>query len=216
MKILLISSSPLAEKSRTFALAKEVVKGLGAEEATETVQLCGRKIEFCRSCEVCHLKVMQCPIKDDIWEIVEKMLAADGIIFASPNYINQVTASMKALFDRTSHFIHCKRLLGKYTAGVVTSGSGYDVPVLDYLKHYSISCGAQYAGGVSSGMPVKDDKKSEAVKLGEALALAIKNKTVFPDQAELIETGKQRFKKLIEFRKKDWEGEYRYLQDQGW
>jgi len=71
--------------------------------------------------------------------ILEKMLDAEGIILASPNYINQVTASMKALFDRSSHFIHCKRLLDKYVAGVVSSGSGQDTASLAIIS-YKIGC----------------------------------------------------------------------------
>lgn len=58
--------------------------------------------------------------------------------------------SMKALFDRSCHFIHCKRLTGKYIAGIVSSGSGKDNPVINYMKHYALTCGAQFAGGISS------------------------------------------------------------------
>lgn len=65
-----------------------------------------------------------CPIKGDAPKVINKMLEADGIIFATPNYINHITASMEALFERASHFIHCKRLLGKYVAAAVSSGSG--------------------------------------------------------------------------------------------
>jgi len=216
MKILLISSSPHKQKSRTFMLASEVVKGLGEGVETEVVHLSDYKIEFCRHCDLCHLKILQCPLKDDAGKILSKMLEADGIILASPNYINQVTASMKALFDRSSHFIHCKRLLGKYIAGVVTSGSGLDKEVLDYMKHYSNTCGAQFAGGVSAGMPVDEKKKTEAFKLGEALAAAVKGGKSFPDQQKVIEEGKTRFVKLIGMRKDEWLGEYQYFKEKNW
>lgn len=112
MKILLISSSPRKEKSNTFFLAKDVLLGLSQEEADiETVHLCDFKILFCKHCERCHKNMMHCSLSDDAHVILNKMLEVDGIILASPNYINQVTASMKALFDRSTHFIHCKRLL---------------------------------------------------------------------------------------------------------
>ena len=150
MKILLISSSPHKEKSKTFSLAGGVLKGLSSNAADiETIHLCDFSVFFCKHCEQCHKDILQCPLPDDVHVILKKMLEADGIILASPNYINQVTASMKALFDRSSHFIHCKRLLGKYIAGVVSSGSGQAQEVLDYIKYYGHTCGAQYAGGVS-------------------------------------------------------------------
>ena len=53
--------------------------------------------------------------------ILEKMLKAEGIIFASPNYINQITASMKALWDRASHFIHCRRFQDKYVSAIAVA-----------------------------------------------------------------------------------------------
>jgi len=216
MNILIISSSPHKLKSRTFALANEVIKGLGDGAKTEVVHLCDMKIGFCASCDLCHAKLMQCAIKDDAEKILKKMLDADGIILASPNYINQVTASMKALFDRTSHFIHCKRLLGKYVAGVVTSGSGQNKEVVEYMKHYSNTCGAQFAGGVSSGVPVDEKKKGEAFELGKSLIEAIKDKKTFGDQAQFIESGKEHFKRIMELRKNDWIEEYQYWKDKGW
>ena len=110
MQVLLISSSPHREKSSTYALAKEALRGVEAQGgAVETVHLDARKIRFCKHCEACHKKLMRCPLKDDAGAILRKMLLADAIVLASPNYINQVTASLKALFDRSSHFIHCKR-----------------------------------------------------------------------------------------------------------
>ena len=216
MNVLVISSSPHKLKSRTFMLANEAIKGLGSGVNTEVIHLCDKKIEFCRHCELCHEKPMQCPIKDDTGTILKKILAADAIILASPNYINHVTASMKALFDLSSHFIHCKRLMGKYIAGVVTSGSGQDKEVLDYIKHYSNTCGAQYAGGVSSGAPVGEEKKNEAFRLGAALAAAVKDKKIFHDQVKSIEVGKEHFKRIIELRKNEWPGEYQYWKDKGW
>ena len=132
------------------------------------------------------------------------------------NYINQVTASMKALLDRSSHFIHCKRLLDKYIAGVVSSGSGQAKEVLDYIKYYGHTCGAQYSGGVSSAAQSIGEKTEEAIKLGRKFALDIQEKRNYPEQLELIESGKQHFRLIIEARKKEWVGEYRYWRDKGW
>lgn len=218
MRILLISSSPHKVKSQTFILAKEVLNGCSCYEGIdcEVMHLCGLKIEFCKHCEACHKKILSCPIKDDTHMILQKMIEADGIIIASPNYINQVTASMKALFERGSHFIHCKRLLDKYIVGVVSSGSGRDEDVLGYIKYYSNICGAQYAGGVSSVAAVSKQKLEEAFKLGKKLFLDIKEKKEFSGQKKDIERGRQYFKKIIEMRKNDWVEEYQYWQRKGW
>lgn len=217
MKILLISASPRKEKSQTFFLAKEVLRGVLSEANNSTIiHLCDFKIEFCRHCEACHKKNMECPIKDGVANILKEMLEADGIILASPNYINQVTASLKALFDRASHFIHCKRLLGKYITGVVSSGSGQDEEVLDYISYYAHTCGAQYSGGISSNAHAIKNKYEEAFNLGKKFAQDIKEKKIYTDQTEIIEKGKEYFKKIILMRKDDWSGEYKYWQGKGW
>ncbi|MFH1202075.1 MAG: flavodoxin family protein [Candidatus Omnitrophota bacterium] len=217
MKILVISSSPHKEKSQTFLLAGEVLQAFSDEGAKcEVIHLLEYHINFCQHCEACHKKILNCSLKDGISIILEKMLEADGIILASPNYINQVTASMKALFDRSAHFIHCKRLLGKYIAGVVSSGSGQDKDVLDYIKYYAHTCGAQYSGGVSSSAYAIKEKAEEAYQLGKKILRDIKDKNVFVDQMKIIEAGKEHFKRIMQLRKEDWKEEYKYWQDKGW
>jgi len=217
VKVLLISSSPHKEKSKTFFLAKGVLGGLLKEGCDcEAIHLDDFRIFFCKHCEECHKKILHCSVLDDVNIILKKMLEADGIILASPNYINQVTASMKALFDRSSHFIHCKRLLGKYIAAVVSSGSGQDKEVLDYIRFYAHTCGAQYSGGVSSAAHLVQEKTEEAAKFGRKLALDIKEKKTYPDQIELIDNGKQHFREIIKLRKNEWQEEYQYWLDKGW
>jgi len=217
MKILLISSSPHKEKSKTFSLAREVLKGLPQELADiDTIHLSDFSVLFCKHCERCHKNMMHCSLSDDTHVILIKMLKADGIILASPNYINQVTASMKALFDRSSHFIHCKRLLSKYIAGVVSSGSGQDKNVLDYIEYYGHICGAQYSGGVSCAVQSISEKKEDAIRLGRKLATDIQEKKIYPEQLELLEKNKQHFRQIIEARKNEWAEEYDYWKRKGW
>ena len=217
MKVLLISSSPHKEKSSTFLLANEVLRGLKDEGAVcEALHLVDFKVFFCKHCEACHKYILRCSLKDDVYMILQKMLNADGIVLASPNYISQVTASMKALFDRSAHFIHCKRLLDKYVAGVVSSGSGQNKEVLDYIAFYSHTCGAQYSGGVSAIQRFSEDKKAEAFKLGKKLASDIKEKKVYPEQLQTIEQGKQHFAQIIKLRRDDWQEEYKYWLEKGW
>ncbi|MFH1889176.1 MAG: flavodoxin family protein [Candidatus Omnitrophota bacterium] len=217
MKLLLISSSPRRENSNTFVLAKEVLKGCLNECGNpEIIHLADLNIGFCRSCEGCHKEILRCSIGDNLPAILNKMLEADGIIIASPNYINQVTASMKALFDRSSHFIHCKRLLGKHIIAVVSSGGGEDDGVLDYIKYYAHTCGAQYSGGVSSRVPLIKERMEEARGLGASFVSDIREKREYPEQTALIEKEKQYFAQIIKIRKNEWQEEYRYWQEKGW
>ncbi len=198
-------------------MAKEVLRGAAQKGVDcELLHLDDSRILFCKHCEACHKNILRCSLKDDTGPILKKMLEADGIILATPNYINQVTASMKALFDRSAHFIHCKRLLGKYIAGVVSSGSGRDQNVLDYIKYYSHTCGVQYSGGVSSSATTIQEKMGEVLALGKRLAADIKEKKVYPEQIDTIERGRQYFAEVIKLRKSEWQEEYLWWQEKGW
>lgn len=216
MKILGVSASPRKEKSQTQVLLKEAlqeIEKLGA--LTELVQLPDLRIEFCLACYHCHKK-KGCIIDDDVFGLLDKLLESDGFIFATPVYIRQVTASLKAVMDRSSHFIHCQRLLGKYACGIVTSGGGRGEEVLDYIKDYLITTGAQYAGGVSVKVPLNRSAREEAKDLGRNLVKAIKEKKQYPPQLNQIKNFREFFKEVIQVRKDDWKQEFKYWQKQGW
>jgi multimeric flavodoxin WrbA len=217
MKLLGISASPRKNRSNTFLLLKEVLSGAEKEgEQTEVVHLCDLKIDFCRHCESCHKNLMVCPIKDDAHLLLNKMLESDGIIFASPVYIDNITGYLKTFLDRSTHFIHCQRLLGKYVGAVATAGGGPQQMVLDYIHHYSLVCGAQYVGGVSSVVPVTEEIKKRTSELGRNLVQAMRNKTEFPHEMEEILSRRNYFRRIIEIHKEEWSAEYDYWREKGW
>ena len=216
MKVLAILGSPRGARSQTRVLAEAVLAGVrdqGGE--TEVVDLSPVKIEFCTACEACH-KSPRCPLDDAGCAILEQMLAADGIVMASPVYLNQVTAQMKTLLDRTSHFIHCLRLSDKYLAAVTTSGGGGGADAQEFLRKYATAVGAQFAGGVDASVPLKAAELAAARKLGARLATSIQNQTLDPAQVFAIEEHKKRFVRIIGAHKDNWPYEYQYWQDQGW
>jgi multimeric flavodoxin WrbA len=213
----MINASPRKKASRTLVLGKQVARGCAEEGARcEIVHLSDYNIGFCRHCELCHRKILVCPIKDDAMRLARRILGADGIIYAAPNYINQVPGALKTLFDRHSHFIHCKRLLGKYCAGVVTSGSGYDIPVARYLKYYALICGAQFSGAVCSRAADIGGRAADARALGRKLVSDIRKRRRYPGQLSRIEKSRIYFGSVVKARRKDWREEYLYWQDKGW
>jgi len=217
MKILGILASPRKNKSNTLELLKEALSAAqGQGFCEEIIHLCDYKIEFCRHCEACHKNILSCPIKDDACLLQQKMLDADAIIFASPVYIHHITGHLKNLLDRSSHFIHCQRLLGKYAAAVATSGGGAHEMVPEYIKQYATACGAHYVGGVSTAVPLDKEIKRKAYNLGTDLSEAMERKKIFPVEQAVIQTQREYFKKVIRARKEDWPGEYQYWKEQGW
>jgi multimeric flavodoxin WrbA len=216
MKIVVISGSPRGEKSQTRLLAEKLLSAAGSAGAqTELFDLGKARITFCRACEVCHTGP-ECVLPDDVKGILATILGADGIVLATPVYLNQVTAQLKALLDRTSHFVHCLRLSGKYTVSVTTSGGGGGADVKAYLRSYSFSVGAQFVGGVDARVPLTDAHLAEAEKLGHTLAAAIAQKRQFPVQLRIIEERRRYFGRIIEFHRGNWPYEYEYWRKQGW
>ena len=73
-----------------------------ADIETELIQLKGKKVNGCIACYKCfENKNQRCAVeKDDLNTCLEKMIAADAIILASPVYFSDVTPQIKALIDR--------------------------------------------------------------------------------------------------------------------
>jgi multimeric flavodoxin WrbA len=87
-------------KGNTDLLLDEALKGAQAQQAeVEKIVVDKLKITPCREYYGC-LKDGNCVIKDDMDAIYPKLLAADGIIVASPMFFYGVTAQLKALIDR--------------------------------------------------------------------------------------------------------------------
>lgn len=216
MKILAIGGSPRGGKSQTHLLTEALLAAAKEQGAdVEFIDLGKAKLEFCRACETCH-RGPKCAMDDDGNGILNRMLAADGLVLASPVYLDQVTAQMKTLLDRTSHFVHCLRLTGKYVAAVTTSGGGGGEATAAFLRRYAVTVGAQFAGSIDARVPLGEAHLAEARALGTALVTAIAEKKTWPDQAQAIDEQLQRFGHIIAFQKDHWPFEFKYWQDKGW
>ncbi len=100
MKILGICSSPRLEGNTSFYLNTVLSEAerLGAE--TELIKLSDKKISGCKACYSC-VKAKRCVVEDDFQEIFDKIIEADGILFASPVYHSCITPELKCVLDRT-------------------------------------------------------------------------------------------------------------------
>lgn len=221
MKILVITGSPRGMQGNTGRLLDEVLAGVadaGAE--AELLSLRTLSVQPCVACDVCHVTGI-CNIRDDYESIKEKLLACDGFILASPNYIFSVSAQMKALFDRCNGLIHCMAMEGKYAAVVETSGGGSDDEVLTYMARFVNSMGAVSVGGVGSPMagirtfPDEMQLFSRARSLGLELCRCISEKQEFPEQTDFINQFKDRMSGLVSFMRQYWTFEYEFWSRKG-
>ncbi len=99
-KVLILSSSP-RKGGNSDTLCDEFMRGATySGNDTEKIFLCDKNIHYCTGCSVCSRYGKPCPQKDDAAEIIEKMLAADVIVMATPVYFYTMSAQMKTLIDR--------------------------------------------------------------------------------------------------------------------
>ncbi|HHV25314.1 MAG: flavodoxin family protein [Methanosarcina sp.] len=100
MKILGISGSPRKGQNceKMIGAVLEAAKERGIE--TDSVFISTSEVSPCKACGACREKD-SCVIEDDMEEIYEKMRTSDGIIVASPVYMGNFPAQLKALFDRS-------------------------------------------------------------------------------------------------------------------
>ncbi|WP_028314052.1 flavodoxin family protein [Desulfatibacillum aliphaticivorans] len=217
MKIIALLGTPHGLKGSTARLLNLVLVGAekcGAEH--ETIVLKGDNVKPCLGCDVCHKKGA-CAQKDEFEEIKGKILTADGLLLASPNYIFSVSAQFKAFMDRCCSVVHKLEFEGKYGASIVTSGGGDEEPIAEYMNHFLITTGATPIGRVWATMGTlpdgefPPDLKQQAHDLGKSLVDAIQTKPE-PDPAILtqMEAFKDRMKNLMQWRKAEWPHEYEY------
>jgi len=85
---------------------------------TEIVLMADKQINPCNACEGC-VENGACVIEDDMQEIYQKLENADGIIFGTPVYFNNVSAQAKAVIDRTYAFLWAGKLRFKVAGAAV-------------------------------------------------------------------------------------------------
>jgi len=219
LKILGICASPKGSKSATRRLVEAVLNGAKAAGAeVELVDVCDLKIEYCNACQVCF-KTGSCVHEDDFQRLYEKILAADGMVWGSPNYFRSVTAQMKTLIDRMADAVHCQLLSGKYCCSVATGGSNYE-QVTTYLDGLMLHFGAFVTESVGAQMAMGPETLEAAEKkafdLGKALAEDVSTKRDYIEQRKFHEEHRKYFMKLVKMHEKDWEHEYEYWSRLNW
>jgi len=106
MKVYAINGSP-RKNFNTATLLKKALDGVsifnpGVE--TELINLYEYKFQGCISCFQCKRiggpSYGKCVVKDDITGVLEKLSMADGIIFGSPIYLQNITGQLKSFLER--------------------------------------------------------------------------------------------------------------------
>ncbi|MBP3345422.1 MAG: flavodoxin family protein [Alphaproteobacteria bacterium] len=99
-KVLILSAS-FRKGGNSDTLCDQFAKGAAeAGNMVEKIFINSKNINFCRGCGVCN-STHKCIQKDDMEEILNKMVEADVIVMATPVYFYSMNGQMKTLIDRT-------------------------------------------------------------------------------------------------------------------
>lgn len=102
-KIVAINGSPRVSWN-TGALVREAAKGAEAEGAEVRIFDLYKLEKFtgCVSCFGCKLPEHQgiCVYKDGLAPVLEEIRSADGLILGTPNYLGDISAALRSLYER--------------------------------------------------------------------------------------------------------------------
>ena len=100
MKKVVVISTSLRPGSNSHAMAEQFAEGAkAAGHAVEFISLRGKEIKFCIGCLSCQ-KTGACVFKDDVPAIMDSVLNADVVCWATPIYYYEMSGQMKTLIDR--------------------------------------------------------------------------------------------------------------------
>ncbi len=129
------------------------MESLGEVEL-EYLYLHDYRLKYCLGCRVCFdLGETKCPGQDDVAIIVAKMKQADGVIFASPSFLNDASGIMKTLIDRTAYFSHRPAFFTKCAFIVTTTHATGNKSTRNTMAGALLSMGFHYVGSVDLKIP---------------------------------------------------------------
>lgn len=117
-----------SERDGNTADLLRYVEGITAHRGVdfEVVNLRDLRIANCGACGDCNYRPMPCMVADDVPDVVARMVAADGIIFAAPVHGFGTASLMQAFIERAGvGYLRFDRPLTNKVAGVIAVGRRY-------------------------------------------------------------------------------------------
>lgn len=92
----------------------------------EVVHLCAIRMGPCGPCGDCNVRPVPCEVDDDVAGVVDRMIAADGIVYAAPVHGFGTAALMQTFIERAGvGHLRFRRPLANKVAGVIVTGRRY-------------------------------------------------------------------------------------------
>lgn len=178
MKNVIVISTSLRQGSNSDMLAEKFAQGaIAAGNNVEKISLSGKNIQFCKGCLACQ-KLGHCVIKDDVNDIMAKVLKADVICWATPVYYYEMSGQMKTLIDRMNamygldYRFRDVYLLTTAAEGEEQTPKRAETGLTGWIDCYPESrlAGTLFCGGVNAPGEIEGNPKlQEAYELGKRI-----------------------------------------------
>ena len=150
MKVFGICASP-RNNTTEYVLSKALAKLDEDGFDTEIFTCMGKDIKPCMHCDYC-LEHKECIINDDMREVYEGLLNADGIILATPIQSGGISSNLAAIMDRTRALeaVDYNILRGKIGMSIAVGGDrtgGQDFAHLKNVTYFMIHGIIPVSGG---------------------------------------------------------------------
>ena len=176
MKKVIVISTSLRRGSNSDMLAEQFIEGVKATgNEVEKVSLTDKNIQFCKGCMACQ-KLGRCVIKDDVNDIMAKVLKADVICWATPIYYYEMSVQMKTLIDRMNAMYEQDYqfrdiyLLTTAAEDEDETPKRAEMGLMGWIDCYPKSrlAGTLFCGGVNNAREIEGNPKlQEAYELGK-------------------------------------------------
>lgn len=179
MKKVIVISTSLRAGSNSDMLADKFIEGaLVAGNEVEKITLSGKSIGFCKGCLACQ-KLGKCVIDDDANAIMQKVLEADVVCWATPIYYYEMSGQMKVLIDRMNAMYSLDYKFRDVYMLTTAAEDEPEVPkraeagLTGWIDCYPKSrlAGTLFCGGVDAPRTIKGSVKlQEAYQLGKNIS----------------------------------------------
>jgi multimeric flavodoxin WrbA len=167
-RVLIVAGSPRKDGNSDL-LCGELSRGAkDSGNQVETVFLREKRIGYCVACEACVNNGGSCVQKDDMAEILAKMVTSEVIVLATPVYFYAMSGQMKTFIDR--NIPRYREMLDKSVYFIITAAdtdkAAIDRTVEEFRGYLSCLTGAKEKGIIcGTGAWAKGDiRESQAMR----------------------------------------------------